>query len=280
MQLSRIIGVVLGIVGTALCFSFLVWAEGYTDTPLIPGTKWHVNGSARPQPPVVTPGRNPGDPPSDAIILFNGKDLSEWKSTRGGPAKWKVENGYMEVRPGTGAIETKRRFGNCQLHLEWAEPKNVRGSGQGRGNSGLFLMGLYEIQVLDSYKNKTYADGMAAAIYGQYPPLVNASRPPGQWQTYDIVWIAPKFDKGGKLLRPAYVTVFFNGILVHYNTPLYGPTGHKRQPKYWPHPPTGPIQLQDHGNPVRFRNIWCRPLKGYDGQPEWKPLEITPIVVK
>jgi hypothetical protein len=220
----------------------------------------------------------PGEPPSDAIILFDGKDLSKWVSVKdGGPARWKVENGYMEVVPGTGDIQTVEEFGDCQLHIEWAAPAEVRGEGQGRGNSGVFLMGRYEIQVLDCYENPTYADGTTAAIYGQYPPLVNACRKPGEWQVYDIIWLAPRFDENGNLIRPAYVTVFHNGVVVHYHTPLFGLTTHRATLPYQPHPPVGPLRLQDHGDPVRYRNIWYRPLRGYDGEPEWR--DWTPIVM-
>jgi hypothetical protein len=220
----------------------------------------------------------PGEPPSDAIILFDGKDLSKWVSVKdGSPARWKVENGYMEVVAGTGDIQTVEEFGDCQLHIEWAAPAEVRGEGQGRGNSGVFLMGRYEIQVLDCYENPTYADGTTAAVYGQYPPLVNACRKPGEWQVYDIIWLAPRFDENGNLIRPAYVTVFHNGVVVHYHTPLFGPTTHRATLPYQPHPPVGPLRLQDHGDPVRYRNIWYRPLRGYDSEPEWR--DWTPIVM-
>ncbi|MCS7192748.1 MAG: DUF1080 domain-containing protein [Armatimonadetes bacterium] len=256
---------------------------GYDDTPFLPNTNWRVHDSNRPQPTAVWPGwfstqESAGEPPSDAIILFDGNNLSKWVSVKdGGPARWKVENGYMEVVAGTGDIRTIEEFGDCQLHIEWSAPAEVKGESQGRGNSGVFLMGLYEIQVLDCYENPTYADGTTSAIYGQYPPLVNACRKPGEWQVYDIVWLAPRFDEEGNLVRPAYVTVFHNGVLVHYHTPLFGPTTHRATLPYKPHPPVGPLRLQDHGDPVRFRNIWYRPLKGYDGEPEWK--DWTPIVL-
>lgn len=241
---------------------------GYDDTPLIPGQKWKVHDSNRPQPRIVTPGTEstqaaPGRAPSDAIMLFDGKSLSGWLDREGKPAAWKVENGYMEVVPKTGNIRTKTEFGDCQLHVEWAEPSVVKGEGQGRGNSGVFLMGRYEIQVLDCYENPTYADGTTAAIYGEFPPLVNACRKPGEWQTYDIIWLAPRFD-GEKLVRPAYVTVFQNGVCVHHCVELTGPTTHRTVLQYTAHPPVGPLMLQDHGDLVRFRNIWYRPLKGYD----------------
>jgi len=228
-------------------------------------TKWKIHDLDRPLPPVVTPGTSstqdtPGKAPSDAVVLFDGKDLSEWLDKNDAPAKWKVENGYAEVVPEAGYIHTKTPFGDCQLHVEFSEPVPPKGESQDRGNSGVFLMGTYEIQVLDSYQNKTYADGQASAVYGQYPPLVNASRPPGQWQSYDIVFHGPRFDTSGKLLGPARVTVFHNGVLVQDNVELSGPTGHGERPPYKPGPDKAPLALQDHGNPVRYRNIWIRSL--------------------
>ncbi len=241
---------------------------GYDDTPLIPGTNWHVHDGNRPQPPVVTPGTEmtqaaPGAVPSDAIVLFDGTSLAGWHSLKGGPAAWQVTNGYMEVVPGTGNIGTDAKFGDCQLHLELASPEVVKGDSQGRGNSGVFLMGLYEIQVLDCYNNPTYPDGTTAGIYGQYPPLVNACRPPGVWTTYDIIWSAPVLD-GDKLVKPAYVTVLVNGLVVHNHTELQGPTQHRQTASYSAQEAVGPLVLQDHGDLVRFRNIWYRELKGYD----------------
>jgi len=227
--------------------------------------KWEIHDRNRPHPPVITPGtcstpEKAGNLPSDAILLFNGKDLSNWESVEGGPAKWKVGEGYFETVPKAGAIETKQAFGDCQLHVEWETPNPPHGQDQDRGNSGVFLHGLYEIQVLDSYENVTYADGQAAAVYGQYPPLVNASRPPGQWQTYDIVFHGPRFDAAGKLLRPATVTVFHNGVLVQDHVNPTGPTGHHVRPPYKPTPEKLPLQLQDHNHPVRYRNLWVREL--------------------
>ena len=241
---------------------------GYDDTPMLPDGKFKVHDSARPQPRIVAPGSEStqeaaGQPPSDAVVLFDGTDLSNWAGRDGGEAQWKVENGYMEVVPRTGDIQTREHLGDCQLHVEWAAPAEVKGESQGRGNSGVFLMGLYEIQVLDCYDNPTYADGTTAAIYGQYPPLVNACREPGEWQTYDIIWIAPRFD-GDKLLSPARATVFHNGVLIHHDKELIGPTTHRQILSYKPQPPTGPLKLQDHGDLVRFRNIWYRPLTDYD----------------
>jgi hypothetical protein len=225
--------------------------------------KWAVHDLNRPLPPVVDPGPSgpPVPAPSDAIVLFNGEDLAKWQDANGGQANWKVENGYMEVVAKTGSIRTKAGFGDCQLHVEWAAPAVVSGGEQGRGNSGVFLMELYEVQVLDSYDNATYADGMAAAVYGQYPPLVNACRKPGEWQTYDIIFHRPRFDSEGKLAAPARMTVLHNGVLVHDNVVLTGPTAHKARPPYKAHPDKHPISLQDHGNPVRYRNIWLRPLE-------------------
>lgn len=241
---------------------------GYSDTPTIPGSSYKVHDGTRPQPRVVTPGtagtpERPGERPSDAVTLFDGTDLSGWTTQKGEPAGWKVENGYMEVVPGTGDIQTRAQFGDCHLHLEFAAPSVVKGASQGRGNSGVFLMGLYEIQVLDCYDNPTYADGTTGAIYGQYPPLVNACRPPGEWQTYDIIWEAPRFD-GDTLTRPAYVTVLFNGVVLHHHQELQGPTQHRQVAEYKPQAAEGPLKLQDHGDLVRFRNIWYRPLTGYD----------------
>jgi hypothetical protein len=237
---------------------------GYDDTPILPGTNWHVHDGDRPQPRVVTPAAQCCGAPSDAIVLFDGSCLCNWVSKKtGGPAEWKLENGYMEVVPGTGYIASKQHFGSCQLHLEFACPEVIKGEGQGRGNSGVFLMGLYEVQVLDCYENPTYPDGTTGALYGQCPPLVNACRPPGEWQTYDIIWEAPVFD-GETLVTPAYITVLFNGILLHHRQQLDGPTQHRVLPEYTAQPAVGPLELQDHSDLVRFRNIWYRPLTGYD----------------
>ncbi len=237
---------------------------GYDDTPVIPGSTYKVHDGSRPQPRIVTPAATCCGAPSDAIKLFDGTNLAGWVSARdGAPAKWKVENDYMEVMPGTGNIKTVAAFGDCQLHLEMAAPAVVKGDSQGRGNSGVFLMQRYEIQVLDCFNNPTYADGTSCAIYGQYPPLVNACRKPGEWQTYDIIWEGPKFA-GDKLVKTARVTVLFNGIVVHHAKELQGPTEHRKLATYVPHPDQLPLELQDHGDLVRFRNIWYRPLTGYD----------------
>ncbi len=227
---------------------------------------WAVHDPNRPQPKAVTPGtyssqEQPGKPPSDAIVLFDGTDLSKWQSAGrgGGPAKWNVKDGLLVVEPKTGDIRTRDEFGDCQLHIEWAEPPDVRGSSQGRGNSGIFLMDRVEIQVLDSYHNLTYADGHAASVYGVNPPLVNAIRPPGEFQVYDIIFRRPIY-RDGKAIDPGSVTVMVNGVVAQDHTPLEGPTGHMRRTQPEPFPEKAPLRLQDHGNPVRFRNIWYRPL--------------------
>jgi hypothetical protein len=225
--------------------------------------KWSIHDETRPMPPVVDPGAaGPPTPvPSDALVLFDGRDLSGWTNAKGAPAGWQVRDGYMEVVKGSGGIRTVRGFGDCQLHVEWASPAAAVGSGQDRGNSGVFLMDMYEVQVLDSYNSKTYADGMAAAIYGQFPPLVNASRQAGEWQTFDIVFHAPRFDEQGGLRSPARMTVFHNGVLVQDNEELTGPTANKARPPYKAHADTLPISLQDHSHPVRYRSIWIRELQ-------------------
>ena len=233
---------------------------GYNDTPILPDSEWHVHDGDRPQPAIVPPGTQEslGGAPSDAVVLFDGSDTSKWVG-QDCEVQWKVEDGYMEVTR-TGDIKTKDSFGNCQLHIEWASPSEVKGESQGRGNSGVFLMDRYEIQVLDGYDNITYADGITAAIYGQYPPLVNVCRKPGEWQTYDIIFIGPRFD-GNELIQPAYATIIHNGVLVHHHQAVLGPTGHRSLSSYsQPHPPEAPLRLQDHGDLVRYRNIWIRPI--------------------
>jgi Domain of Unknown Function (DUF1080) len=240
---------------------------GYQDTPMLPGGKWHVHDGNRPQPKVIEPGtfssqEMPGKPPSDAIVLFDGTNLDHWKDGNG-PAKWKVENGYMEVTPKTGSISSVDQLGDCQLHIEWREPRRLPGNGQERGNSGVIFFGRYEVQVLDSYDNPTYADGSAASIYGSWPPLVNAMRKPGEWQMYDILFTVPRFE-AGKLVKPGYFTVFHNGVAVHHHVELLGNSNHRQLPNYEPHPLRGSLVLQNHGNPVQFRNIWYRDVSEYD----------------
>jgi hypothetical protein len=240
---------------------------GYDNTPYLPGDKWRVHDVSRPRPAIITPGtessqEKPGRPPSDAIVLFDGTDFSKWTTMVKGQAtepKWKLQDGYMQVVDGAGGINTREAFGDMQLHVEWTAPTEIKGKSQERGNSGILLMGKYEIQVLDSYENLTYADGQAAAIYGQYPPLVNASRKPGEWQTYDIFFEAPRFD-GDKLAKPAYVTVVHNGVLVQNHREILGDTPHAKRGVYKAHPAELPLSLQNHHAAVKYRNIWVRRL--------------------
>ncbi len=230
--------------------------------------RWLVHDMNQPAPPVITPGTEstqaePGKAPSDAIVLFDGTDLSGWTSSRGGPTKWGVRDGYMEAVKRSGGVKTKQAFGSCQLHIEFATPSKVTGSGQERGNSGVFLMSTYEVQVLDSYENKTYPDGQCVALYGRDVPLVNACRKPGEWQSYDIIFHRPLF-KGKEIVRKATFIVFHNGVLVHDHVELQGGTGWLGPyavTDYKPHEDKLPLMLQDHDNPVRFRNIWIRELK-------------------
>ena len=212
-----------------------------------------------PEPAVVTPGEGSA-PPSDAIVLFDGSDLSAWQSKNGRDAEWSVADGAMTVVRKTGDIQTRQGFGDVQLHIEWRTPDVVEGKGQGRGNSGVFLQGLYEVQVLDSYSNRTYSNGQAASLYKQHIPLVNASRGPGEWQVYDIVYRAPHFNEDGSLGSPAFVTVIHNGVLVQNHVELKGPTVYRGHPEYEAHADKLPLMLQDHGNPVSYRNIWIREL--------------------
>ena len=214
----------------------------------------------QPEPRLVTPGNLPSDAPSDAIVLFNGKDLSAWQAEDGKPAKWKVEGNAVTVEKGTGVIKTKKAFCDCQLHIEWRTPAEVKGEGQGRGNSGIFLMGLYELQVLDSYKNRTYSNGQAGSIYKQTAPLVYASKKPGEWQTYDIIFTAPRFNKDSSVKTQARITVLHNGVLVQNDVAIWGTTQYIGIAKNQFHKDKEPIVLQDHGNPVSFRNIWIREL--------------------
>jgi hypothetical protein len=235
--------------------------------PMLP-SGWRVHDETRPRPEVVTPGETASSAPSDAIILFDGTDLDEWVGSVStnkkkqynpkGEALWKVENGCLEIN-GTGGLISKKKFGDCQIHLEWAAPVLPKGTSQGRGNSGIFIMGKYEVQILDCYKNVSYADGMTGALYGQHPPLANACRKPGEWQTYDIIFTAPRFD-GDDVVSPAYVTVIHNGVLLQNHTPYLGPSIHKKLAVYKAHEEKAQILLQDHDNPIRFRNIWVREL--------------------
>ena len=266
---------------------------GFTDTPMLPGLPYHVHDPDRPHPAVVTPASQPGGPPSDAIVLFDGKDLSQWtfqgRAPGGGgggggggramtdemraqmqktqaslpPLGWKLENGYVEVIPRAGDMVTKEKFGDVQVHVEFQMPENIQGRSQNRGNSGVLLQSRYEIQVLDSFQSPTYADGQLGAIYGQWPPLVNAARKPGEWQSYDIVFEAPVFE-GEKLVKPAYFTVFLNGLLLHNHKESMGPMVYRQVAHYVTQPAEDSLLLQNHNQPVRYRLVWARRLKGYD----------------
>ena len=223
-----------------------------TAAEYLTGIEWE-------EPKQVIPGKNNQAPPSDAVILFDGVDTNAWNNAE----TWSVKDGFLIV--GKGMISSKEAFGDCQLHVEWSSPLPAEGTGQGRGNSGVFF-GPYEIQVLDSFENATYFDGQAAAIYKQTPPLVNVMRKPGEWNSYDIIWNTPRFDTEGNLTEPATVTVLHNGVLVQNNFELLGDTPFNRPPRYRPHPPELPIRLQDHRNPVRFRNIWVREIAPIQGK--------------
>jgi len=227
------------------------------ELPMLPDG-WRVHDRNRPQPDTVQPGETFRDAPSDAVVLFDGTSFDGWWSSKG-EIPWKLENGYMEVVPGSGSLSTKQAFGDIQLHLEWAAPEQIIGKTVQRGNSGIFLMGKYEIQIMDAWENQGYPDGMVGAVYGQHPALVTAAREPGAWQSYDIIFKAPVFAEG-KLVSPAYVTVLHNGVLVQNHTEVYGPTRHKKRLPYVEHKAKEPFYIQNHGQPVRFRNIWVREL--------------------
>ncbi|MFM1804227.1 MAG: hypothetical protein RL136_1106 [Planctomycetota bacterium] len=218
------------------------------------GRKWGVHDKERPQPAMVTPGGH-GKAPSDAVVLFDGSNLDAWTG-----GAWEVKDGYFQVKPGSGNIRTKEGFGSCQLHIEWMIPADRECNGQQGCNSGVFFMDRYELQILGSNPNKTYVDGMAGAMYGQYPPLVNACNPNGQWNTYDVIFHAPKFHADGLLAKPGTMTVFLNGVLVQDHSEIWGATAHAAVAKYSAHEPKLPIGLQDHGDPLCFRNVWLRPL--------------------
>lgn len=221
---------------------------------------WPAHDTSRPRPQVITPASSHGQPPSDAIVLFDGTSLAAWESAEGAAPKWRLVDGLFIAAPDSGPVQTKAAFGDAQFHIEWSAPKPAKGKGQGRGNSGVYFMQKYEVQILDSFENKTYADGQAAAIYGQNPPMVNACRAPGEWQSYDIIFRQPRFRSDGALSQPAVVTVFHNGVLVQDHFQLWGPTNWLKYDRYTAHADKLPIRLQDHGNPVRFRNIWLREL--------------------
>ena len=249
----------------SFCIAAVVIAVGCITLGSTCSAQDYRTGIEWQEPPIVTPGATSADPPSDAVVLFNGKDLSNWKNGE----NWTVKDGVIFA--GKNPITSKEEFGDCQLHIEWSAPSEVKGNGQGRGNSGVFLMGIYEIQVLDSYDNPTYFDGQAGAIYKQTPPMVNAMRKPGEWNTYDIIWTAPRFNEDGSLKSPAYITAIHNGALILNHFELLGDTPFHRAPEYNKHSEKGPISLQDHGNPVRFRNIWVRPIVPIKGEQVREP---------
>ena len=248
---------------TILCLSMsgLLSAQYLSKEPAVNTKMTHEQTEFyEPVPPVVTAGERPTDAPSDAIVLFDGHNLDQWEKVKGGgPAQWTVEKGYFTVKPGTGAIQTKQSFGDCQLHIEWRTPSPAKGKGQDRGNSGIFLQSQYELQVLDSYKSKTYTNGQAGSLYKDTAPLVNVCKAPGEWQTYDIVYHAPVFAEDGAVEQPAYFTVFQNGVLIQDHLAIQGQTLFVGKHFYKKHGPL-PLQLQDHGHPVSYRNIWIRPL--------------------
>jgi hypothetical protein len=268
------VGVVLFLLGIMAGTATQIGAQNRGRPPRIQYVetetgRWMIHDVNRPAPPVITPGtcstqETPGQAPSDAIVLFDGKDLANWIDPNGNASRWIVRDGYMESVKGAGYAKTKQEFGSCQLHVEFATPSKVTGSSQGRGNSGVFLQGQYEVQVLDSYDNATYPDGQCGALYGRSVPLVNACRGPGQWQTYDIIYHRPLFGADGSVTRKATFTVIQNGVLIQDHVELQGGTGWMGPhaiSDYVPHGDKGPIMLQDHNNPVRFRNIWIRELK-------------------
>ncbi|HYC86117.1 MAG TPA: DUF1080 domain-containing protein [Chryseosolibacter sp.] len=236
----------------AFCFNFMTTAAHSQESDPKATEVWE------PEPKAVTPGNN-GAPPSDAIILFDGKSLDEWVDKDGNVPTWSLKDGVMTVAKGGGDIRSKRAFGDIQLHIEWRTPPKIEGEGQGRGNSGIFFQERYELQVLDSYKNRTYSNGQAGSIYKQTMPLVNASKGPGEWQSYDVIYIAPRFNKDGTLTSAGRVTVFHNGVVIHHYTEIQGTTEYIGKPKVIAHG-NGSLKLQDHGNPVSYRNIWVREL--------------------
>ena len=265
------IGVLLAITIGACSLVEAQDKPGFKDTPILPGGPWHVHDPDRPAPKVTTPAAAPGGAPSDAVVLFSGTSLDAWRGERG---PWTVENGVMTVPSraksgGENNLISKQEFGDVQLHLEFRSPSPPQKHSQDRGNSGIWFMQRYEVQILDSHENPTYADGTVGAVYAWKPPLVNPSRPPGEWQSYDIVFERPRFNASGALLRPAYVTVLLNGVLVQNHQAMLGTTAWRKVAQYSAHGDKAPIQLQDHDSPVSFRNIWVRPL------PEEAPKEAS-----
>jgi hypothetical protein len=272
--LSKRSAKIAGAVGVVLAGMLAIAAE--EGGPQQPWSKWKVHDMKRPAPPIVTPGTAstndaPGKAPSDAIVLFDGTDLSKWQAEGGGEPTFTLQDGIMlstnlKNPKNNKYLVSKDEFGDVQVHVEWAEPTPPQGSSQGRGNSGVFLMGKFEVQVLDNYNNPTYPDGQCSSVYGQYPPIVNVCRPPGEWQTYDIIFHRPRYEDG-KLVQPAYETVLQNGVVTQDHQRIEGPTGHMTVAHYpASFPEKGPLALQFHGNPVKFRNIWVRPLETLEHQ--------------
>ncbi|HEX6847498.1 MAG TPA: DUF1080 domain-containing protein [Chitinophagaceae bacterium] len=239
-----------------ICFAIITQLAAFSQKDPATTEVW------KPEVKVVTPGKTNSEAPSDAIVLFDGKSGSNWQQKKGGDLQWTIADGAVTVKPGTGDIQTKQKFGDCQLHIEWRVDKNVKGTGQDRGNSGIFLMGRYEVQVLDNYnnENKTYVNGQAGSMYKQSPPLVNVCKAPGEWQTYDIIFTAPRFSEKGGVIIPAKITVIQNGVLVQNNTTIWGTTFYIGSPFYEQHDAKEPISIQDHGHLTSFRNIWVREL--------------------
>lgn len=266
---TRLLNMFASPVAVALVTAITCHSVAQAQAPAAEPTDPKATEKWEPVPPIVAPGDSTSAPPSDAIVLFDGRNLDQWETAKDhSPARWKVHDGIVTVDKSTGNIQTKQLFRNYQLHLEWSVPEGITGEGQARGNSGVFVASTgtgdegYEVQILDSYKNKTYVNGQAASVYKQAPPLVNAMRPPGQWQTYDVIWTAPVFADDGKLKSPGYVTVLHNGVLVQNHTELAGETVYIGKPKYKPYHEAA-IKLQAHGDPsppISFRNIWVRKL--------------------
>lgn len=256
------IGLLAGLMSVAAMPATAQDRPGFKDTPMLPGGQWHVHDSDRPAPPLVTPAATPGSAPADAIVLFDGRSLDAWRADR---TPWLIEQGSMTIPSrassgGTNNLVSRQSFGDVQLHLEFRSPNPPAKSSQDRGNSGIWFMERYELQILDGSHNPTYADGVVGAVYGWKPPLANAARRPGEWQSYDVVFERPRFRADGTLLRPAYVTAFLNGVLVQNHQAMLGTTAWRKVARYEAHGDAAPIQLQDHDSPVSFRNIWVRPL--------------------
>lgn len=257
ITIRTLLGNKILLLGAIAVLGLAAWNQAASE-----GFKFKVHDMSRPKPAAVNPGNQcTGTAPSDAIVLFNGKDLSAWtKSGSEAPAGWSVKGGILEVAPGSGDIATRQSFGDCQLHLEWSIPAGITCSGQHGCNSGVFFLSRYELQILESNANVTYVDGMAGSLYGQYPPMVNPARPQGEWNTYDIVFRGPRFDASAGIVRTATVTVLFNGVLVQDDVEMLGATAHGARATYSAHGEAGPLKLQDHGDPIQFKNIWIRPL--------------------